>query len=298
MENKKSNSGLWFMVVILILCTFCLGGYIIYDKTLSNESKINDNTNNKNNDVKIDSSKDYVYDAEYTYKSQYDLSSYKAQDMSSVTNNILIGETNIMVPYFNINNNDAEQANSKMKNLFDENMKSVEKYFSETEGISGAPFLNYKIYNSEDFISVIIVNGYIYRTQPYPKYYGYVFNKNTGELLNTSNIAKEKGLTIEELEEKTKSSIKEFAEENDRQNKLKGFEGIYTGHLNETYSMLHNNINNQGIVIPTIQLTSFDNIAAEQNGVIYFFDENNNLKVLLTILEEQQYGSYIYLLDI
>lgn len=68
--NKKSKIGLIVLLVIIILG---LGGYVVYDKVLStgNQNKGNNSKDDKSNSIKIEDSKEYVYDAEYKYDNKY-----------------------------------------------------------------------------------------------------------------------------------------------------------------------------------------------------------------------------------
>lgn len=63
MENK--NTGLISIIVILSLLVVGLGGFVIYDKVLSNDkiedNNIDNNNDNSNNDIKEDDNKDYQY---------------------------------------------------------------------------------------------------------------------------------------------------------------------------------------------------------------------------------------------
>ena len=54
MENERSNSGLVGLAIILSLCILGLVGYIIFDKTSSNESKINNVNKNVSSDKTFD----------------------------------------------------------------------------------------------------------------------------------------------------------------------------------------------------------------------------------------------------
>ena len=49
-EEKKNNKGLYVIIAVLCLLVLGLGGYIIYDKSLSNIQK-DTNTNNKDHNV-------------------------------------------------------------------------------------------------------------------------------------------------------------------------------------------------------------------------------------------------------
>lgn len=54
MENQKNNNGLIALVIVLFLLVLGLGGYIVYDKVLSNnETPVNETTNNvpSNDDI-------------------------------------------------------------------------------------------------------------------------------------------------------------------------------------------------------------------------------------------------------
>ena len=63
MENK--NTGLISIIVILSLLVVGLGGFVIYDKVLSNnkieDNNIDNNNDNSNNDIKEEDNKDYQY---------------------------------------------------------------------------------------------------------------------------------------------------------------------------------------------------------------------------------------------
>lgn len=51
LENQKNNGGLVALVIILFLLVLGLGGYIVYDKLLSNNSKSNTESNNTTNNT-------------------------------------------------------------------------------------------------------------------------------------------------------------------------------------------------------------------------------------------------------
>ena len=53
MENQNNNRGLVTLIVILLLLVLGLGGYIVYDKLLSNNSESNIGSNNANNSTTL-----------------------------------------------------------------------------------------------------------------------------------------------------------------------------------------------------------------------------------------------------
>lgn len=52
--EKKSNKGLIILVVVLLIGVICLGGYIVYDKIVSNDTTIRTENNNKDNDDNVE----------------------------------------------------------------------------------------------------------------------------------------------------------------------------------------------------------------------------------------------------
>ena len=87
MENQKNNSGLVALVIVLCLLVLGLGGYIIYDKALSNkETPANENTNNiSSNETKDTSSLSTVCTSEDSMTGVVEL---KILDMENKTEKI------------------------------------------------------------------------------------------------------------------------------------------------------------------------------------------------------------------
>lgn len=56
MENQKNNKGVYVVIAILCVLVLLLGGYIVYDKVLENDTEINENNNDmdQGNDVSQD----------------------------------------------------------------------------------------------------------------------------------------------------------------------------------------------------------------------------------------------------
>ena len=272
------------IILILSLLVIGLGSYVIFDKVINKDKAPSHNDSNEEINIKLDSSKDYVYDAEYSYESKYDVKNYKSQDVTWSTNNLLENKTNIKVPYFNFNTDDATQVNNKMLQLFNEKMKAVESYLACSEVICQGIFLNYKVYNNDQYVSVIVVTGTYATDVPLSTYYGYVFSKKTGKLLTINDIANEKGMTISELEEKTKTAIEKYYADTIKDDPE---EAEYIAELKpKTYNDLSVNINNQG--------TTGEN----EKGIIYFFNENKGLNVLVNIYLPAGRGIFTKLLEL
>ena len=104
----KNNKGLVIITIILGVLVVLMGGYIVYDKVL-NQNNNSESKENKNSVSKLNSSKDWVYDADYnlhTNKESY----YGFSDHSK-----LISASDLVVPYINIDSDDAKK--SKQRNL-------------------------------------------------------------------------------------------------------------------------------------------------------------------------------------
>lgn len=75
MENKKSvSTGITILIAILVVCVLGMGSFIVYDKAIINNGKVNTNNSNQTNDKKEEngvSSKDY--NSEKNINNSYEL---------------------------------------------------------------------------------------------------------------------------------------------------------------------------------------------------------------------------------
>lgn len=62
----KNNKGLVIITIILGVLVVLMVGYIVYDKVL-NQNNNSESKENKNSVSKLNSSKDWVYDADYDF---------------------------------------------------------------------------------------------------------------------------------------------------------------------------------------------------------------------------------------
>lgn len=129
---EKKNTGLIVLVVILCLLVGGLGGYIICDKVIN---KDNDIDNNVVKDIRINTEKDYVYDADYSYDNKY--TEFVRKDGNDKVINIdryglsvsgRIGKqylSDLKVPYLNINSDYAKASNEEIKKIYIEYAKDL-----------------------------------------------------------------------------------------------------------------------------------------------------------------------------
>lgn len=112
----KNNKGLVIITIILGVLVVLMVGYIVYDKVL-NQNNNSESKENKNSVSKLNSSKDWVYDADYdlpTNKESY----YGFSDHSK-----LISASDLVVPYINIDSDDAKKANKEIYELYENLIK-------------------------------------------------------------------------------------------------------------------------------------------------------------------------------
>ena len=106
MENKKNNKGVLILLVMFIILTFILGGYILYDKVLS---KTNDKTNDKINDK---NSSEIVEDKEYKVLSDNDKTYLVIKDNENYK---VVRDLGNNIHYIGIYNNKLYYSDSKIK---------------------------------------------------------------------------------------------------------------------------------------------------------------------------------------
>lgn len=106
MENKKNNKGVLILLVMFIILTFILGGYILYDKVLS---KTNDKTNDKITDK---NSSEIVEDKEYKVLSDNDKTYLVIKDNENYK---VVRDLGNGIHYIGIYNNKLYFSDSKIK---------------------------------------------------------------------------------------------------------------------------------------------------------------------------------------
>lgn len=169
---EKKNTGLVVLVVILSVLVIVLGGYIIYDKVLSNdtvntEDGISNNDNLKDKNIKIYENLEYVYDASYSYNNKYSdfYRGFSGQD--KVVTISIFGLTveyrdgmqylsDLKVPYINIKSNYAENVNSELEKLYKDYAKEFDRC-AEDKDVSCTQILTYRTYTYNDILSVIVI---------------------------------------------------------------------------------------------------------------------------------------------
>ena len=158
MGNKKNNKGvisllIVIIIILLVLCVLFARGTISFNsnETIDNDinENVNDNNNNDNNDniLKLDSSKEWVYDADYnlpTNKESY----YGYSDHTK-----LISASDLVLPYINIDSADAKKVNQEIYKLYEDLITKFNENLKEEIWFT---LVEYETYTNNNIISVVI----------------------------------------------------------------------------------------------------------------------------------------------
>ena len=185
---EKKSTGKTVIIVILILMLLAACAYIAYDKLYAKSDIVQEKESSvvAPKSIKLDDSKDYVYNPGYTFENQY--SEYK-------------------VPFININSYDAGLANGTLKGVYYAYVINI--YSSRNEPIPGTLQMDYTSYINDNIVSVVTKCILEYTDLGDPHYYIYNFNLKTGKNMSYSEVLKELNLSEEETKEKIESKIRE-----------------------------------------------------------------------------------------
>lgn len=253
MKNKK----LIVILCLFIISTLALGGYIVYDKFLKEESS-NENQIKKKKDnpiskyvAKINKEKDWVYDAEYEKKVIAD--TYIADKLYSAND--------IIVPYINIDSSYAKNSNEEIKKVFD---SAIETYnMGVNDHLTYVEECNYKKNIKNDSVSVLLTYGSGKTDIVHSVYYTYNVDLKTGNKMTYEEIYKLAGFDSTNIDNKVSESITRVMKE-----KMNDF-GYPEGDDFDTY-------NNQSI----------ENYkkSIENNNLKYFIAEDGKLNIVVKLI--------------
>lgn len=147
---------------------------------------------------KIDSSKDYIYDANYIPN----VRSKTYADYDSTIRNI----DNYKAPYINLNSSYAKKVNDNIKKVYDQ-AAQVFDFSIDHNGCIGIEIFEYKHYLVGDMLAVVLTTKYRTCAVTIPKYYVYVINVKTGRKVNLDEILEYKNINKDDFNEKVKNGI-------------------------------------------------------------------------------------------
>ena len=256
MENQKNNKGVITLLIVIIvilsaLCVLFATGTISFNSNKVNDNDVNENINDNNNAnsiSKLDSNKEWVYDANYNLPTNKD-SYYGHSDHSK-----LIKASDLVVPYINIDSEDAKKTNQEIYKLYEDLINKFNENLKEEIWFT---LVEYKTYSNNNIISVVITTESAGTYLPMYNYYTYSFNLETGKLLSYNDAYKIAGLNESNITDKATQ--------------------VVTNTLRQKYSNgddfdIYNNksINNYK--------TSVNN-----NTIKFFIDGNKKLNIIVTL---------------
>ena len=289
MEKEKNNKGVIILltVIIVILAVLCI---LFSTDTISLKSNTTNNkeqaSDNSNKTIKIDESKEYVYDAEYKYDNkytEYDRANGKGEKRTIDYYGIPVEKSekdylkDLIVPYININSNDATKVNTELENLYLKYAKEFDSCIDEvttTTGPGCSQILTYRTYSYNNILSVVVIDS-TQATSPYIfDYHIYNFDLNTGNIISYNDMLSKLGYSKDTILDKMKDSIKnqmDITYKNNSEvdlseacqyNKDSNGNPLYgtTNCYDITYKLLEESINN--------------------NNLLYLTDNEGNLNIL------------------
>ena len=275
MERKNNGLGIVLVVVIIVsLCFFFLNK----DKKDNNISSNNEVLNN-NETLKIDVSRAYVSDATYSYDNKYieyrggvtnsdvGLISYFGIDVEYSKGKQIL--TNLKVPYFNINSEDATDANNELFSLYTEYAKKFD-VCAEEDKDSSLPsctlLLTYKSYQYDNIASVVVIDSAQATSKWVLNYHTYNFDLTTGKNLSYDEVLNKLGYSRDSVSSIYSNLIKEKMD-----NIVKNFD------LNKACSFSKDRYNTENCYDITYKLLD-DSIS--DDSVLYFINNDGELNLL------------------
>lgn len=263
--NKK-----YVLIVISICLTSALligVSYLLYKNHIN--SNLNNTETKEEKITKIYPEKNFVYDANYSYNFQNEMTDSTIEEGSLTIENLnnpltfVTKETNqnanaIKVPFINIKNDNINKINEDIKNLYMENANVIDETRTCKEEVCPYINLTYKLVENKNTntLTILILNYEGETSVPVKKIYGYVIDLANGKLLNLDDMAKKINLDINSLKEKTINMINDYLHNHNEDNKY---------NLEETINYYDNNVKS---------LNTYCSENNLQSGIIYYLDEN------------------------
>jgi hypothetical protein len=223
----KKGNGKNIIIILLIVIVVALVALCVYyklkldaadskDNVTSNEPKVEES-------IKIDDSKDYVYDATYSYSNKY--TEYNAWEVGddSIEHLSDFGIDveyhsntqylkNLIVPYININSDDAKNANKTLKELYEKYAKQFDECGELAESRDNGPsctqILTYRTYSYNNILSIVVIDSSQSTSAFRLNYTIFNFDLKTGKKLSYSELLSKLGYDESESQSDIKALIK------------------------------------------------------------------------------------------
>lgn len=289
-NKEKSRKGLIIINIILLLLVIGLVVFILYDKKIlfNKEEKVVEIKSDLNSEqLKLYNEFELVYNAEYAYE--------VSQNNYTDTKNNIRYYTDIVIPYININSEDAKSINEDIKELNDSLVKEYENNLINNEYYVKSNY-SYVIY--DDILSLVVkITRNDEKNQEYNEYKTYNINLDTKkkmtylELLNSLTIKElDKKITkknIETLEtEAIKEKTLELIELNNIETKEEYTEEIEDKKTNTvTKTIKQKDVLFSGLTIDE-WITSCTNdyiVSKKENNNIFYIDNEGYLNIVVKV---------------
>ncbi len=255
------GKGVKALIIILVIAVIGLSVYIVLDKTVLNKDTKKDSqnltTDNASNNqivedngkvAKIDPNRPYIYDADYE-------KNVKAESYSVGPSTYYASD--LVVPYININSNDATVANTEIQ----EALATVINHYNDgiDDGLSYVKMCEYTYYIDEDtdnVLSVVVTYGLGATDVVNPEFLTYTFDLKTGSLLSYSDVYTLLNYTDSSIKAAVENTIKKESE-----NELARAIDDWENYANMTISAYNQTVQN--------------------NTIKYFISLNRNMGVIV-----------------
>ena len=276
---KESNRGTVILLTILVLVLLAVigvGGYFIFQMS----DKIDKQTVNEG--TTVDSNKDVVTDAKYTIKE------LEGEKYYSNTYERYYSLDDIVVPYINIDSEDAKKINQEIKEVYNEMAGHFKNNLEDAEPDQDlnmdkvCPWWissNYEVYTNDNVLSVVITQSTGGTASTIKKYYTFNIDLETYNIIEFEDLYKIVGFTDSDIDEKVENAIENSSHYNDKPIK----EYYQQSEINEWIKNSKRNYS--------------DSVSNDSIGC--FLDENGILRVVVLIdIPVVQDGAYDEILEI
>lgn len=208
--NKKN------ILIIVSVLILILAGFFAYNNMLLKKP---------NNPTNESERKGYVYDAPYAYKVKNPSYKLNYRDLT-------INFKDAVVPYINLNSEDAKKANNELKKIYEEFVKEYEENSTKKDAYF---VLKYDKYETQGILSVFNIferYAFVYDSEIQNLgYSSYAFDLETKKLINFETAYKKLGYELNNIEEKVTGFIEGIIEEKYTGNDINEKKGLYDASL-------------------------------------------------------------------
>lgn len=274
-NNQSNKKTMCFIIIgIIVVAVIAIVVVLLLNKDSGTSSKSSNSNTNTNTNTNVDTNTNtnsnvVVEDGKYVIDADYVTLEYTNRHGSSMVNGIITEKEQIKVPFVNFKTADADKVNSEIKTLYtdyESRIKASNECESKNDGSPcGDHSIGYKTYYTDKTVSIVVAMASSYTDVPIPDYLVYTFDLNTGKQLTLDDLLSIKGITKEELINKSVTAIGELSASEDY---------IDTGiedEMTTIESFIKNNIG-----LNQTKITG-------ESGIAYFLDESGNLEMLTTI---------------